>query len=170
MPLARLLVGIGAGDDLAAPSRPEGLNPMPTNPHPRPVAGALRRSAIVGIAATLVDLAMLALLVHGMGVAPAWANVPALGLGLVIQFVGNKLWAFQDRATDPALLARQGSAFLAVEVIAFTLNAALFHLLSPLIGLPPLLARVVASAAVYFGFSYRLWGRIFRPQPAPQRS
>lgn len=141
----------------------------PARSHARP-PGTLKRSAVVGVAASLADLVMLALLVHGLAVAPAWANVPALSLGLVIQFVGNKLWAFQDRTSDPAQLARQGSAFLAVEVIAFLLNAALFHLLSPLWGVPPLVARVIASAAVYFGFSYHLWARIFRPSETTQRS
>lgn len=121
----------------------------------------LGRSAIVGIAATLADLAMLALLVNGIGLSPAVANIPALTLGLVVQFLGNKLWAFEDRTTDRAALARQGSAFLAVEVVAFALNAGLFHVLAVMVGVPALVARVVASALVYFGFSYRLWRVIF---------
>ena len=37
-------------------------------------------------------------------------------------------------------------------------------------GVPVQLARLIGSAAVYFGFSYPLWGRIFRiadpPDPA----
>ena len=134
-----------------------------TTPH---LPGTLRRSALIGIAATLADLAMLALLVHGLGVAPGWANVPALTLGLVIQFVGNKFWAFKDRSLDPSALAVQGSAFLVVEVVAFLLNAGLFHVFAVMLGVPALVARVVASAAVYFGFSYRFWTKIFRPSPS----
>ncbi len=127
----------------------------------------LGRSAIVGIAATLADLAMIALLVNGLGLSPAVANVPALTLGLVVQFLGNKLWAFEDRATDRTALARQGGAFLAVEVVAFALNIGLFHVLAVMLGVPALVARVVASALVYFGFSYRLWRLIFaRTQPS----
>jgi putative flippase GtrA len=91
---------------------------------------------------------------------PAWANLPALTFGLVIQFVGNKRYAFRDRS--PQVL-RQGSLFLAVETGAFLLNAGAFHLLSPILGLPWLLARALATSGVYFGFSYPLWGRIFRP-------
>lgn len=128
----------------------------------RPLPGTLRRSAVIGVLATLADLAMLALMVHGLGIAPAWANVPALALGLGIQFVGNKFWAFRETTTDPAALARQGSAFLAVEVVAFILNAGFFHIFAVALGAPALLARVVASALVYFGFSYRFWGMIFR--------
>jgi len=121
----------------------------------------LGRSAIVGIAATVADLAMLALLVNGLGLTPAVANVPALSLGLVVQFLGNKLWAFEDRTSDRAALARQGSAFLAVEAVAFALNIAVFHVLAVMLGVPALIARVIASALVYFGFSYRLWRLIF---------
>jgi len=129
----------------------------------RPLSKSFQKSAVVGLAATLTDLGMLALLVHGLGVSPALANVPALFVGVMVQFVGNKLWAFEDRSTEPAALMRQGSLFLAVEVIAFALNALLFHLTAVVLGVPALAARVVVSAAVYFGFSYRLWAIIFRP-------
>ncbi len=120
----------------------------------------LTRSAIVGVAATLADLAMLAQL-GALDVSPAWANVPALTVGIVIQFVGNKLWAFRDLNNDARALARQGGAFLVVEAVAFALNALLFHVLVVLVGFPTLLGRVLVSAAVYFGFSYPLWGRVF---------
>jgi putative flippase GtrA len=129
----------------------------------------LSRSAIVGVAATLADLAMLMLL-DRLGVSPAWANVPALTLGIVIQFVGNKLWAFRDRNNDARALARQGGTFLAIEAVAFVLNAALFHVLAVLVGVPALLARVLVSAAVYFGFSFPLWGRVFIADPTPPMS
>ncbi len=126
----------------------------------RTPSGVLKRSAIVGILASLADLGLLALLIDGLQMSPAWANLPALTFGLLIQFIGNKHYAFRDRS--PQLL-RQGSLFLAVETGAFLLNAALFHLLSPILGLPWILARALATSGVYFGFSYPLWGRIFRP-------
>jgi len=131
-------------------------------------SGCLARSAAVGVVATLVDLVVLGLLVEVLALPTAWANVPALSLGLAVQFVGNKVFAFGDRQRDARALARQGSLFLAVELVAFALNAALFHLLSPMLGLPWWLARTTASAAVYFGFSYRLWALIFRA-PTPSR-
>lgn len=141
------------------------MHPLPPSPvgaaAPSPLAGTLRRSAIVGVAATVADLAMIALMVNGLGMAPAVANVPALALGLAIQFFGNKFWAFKDGATHPAALARQGSAFIAVEAVAFLLNVGLFHVLAVMFGAPALLARVIASALVYFGFSFRLWTLIF---------
>jgi len=121
----------------------------------------LARSALVGLVASTIDLVVLGVLVDHLGVQPAWANVPALTLGLVVQFVGNKCFAFQDRSSA---LLRQGTLFLAIELCAFALNAGLFHVLGVWLVWPWWLARVVASAAVYFGFSYPLWSRVFRQE------
>lgn len=123
---------------------------------------SLARSALVGVVATLIDLAALALLIDGLGVPAAIANVPALTLGLLVQFVGNKYFAFEDRSRA---IGRQGAQFAAVEAGAFALNLLAFHALAVWLPAPPLLARVVGSAAVYFGFSYPLWRRIFQRSP-----
>lgn len=129
----------------------------------RPPRHTLRRSAVVGLVATLADMALIALLVHGLSISAAIANVPALSVGLLIQFWGNKRYAFNDaRPTS----TRQASAFLAVEAVAFVLNAAFFHILAVGLDVTPLLARAIASGFVYFAFSYRLWQIIFRPPQA----
>ena len=118
----------------------------------------LSRSALVGVGATLVDLGALLVLVEGLGVEPLVANVPALIAGLLVQFIGNKVYAFQDRSTR---YLEQGVRFAAVEAGAFALNALAFHLLLTLTPTPFVAARIIGSAAVYFGFSYPLWTRIF---------
>ena len=130
---------------------------------PRDDRGAMARSLLVGAAATVADLGSLALLVHVLSVAPELANVPSLLAGLLVQFVGNKWFAFRDTSRD---LLRQGGLFAVVEVGALTLNAVAFHLLAVVGPLPPLVARLVGSAVVYVGFSYPLWRRIFRPAAA----
>ena len=122
----------------------------------------LARSALVGVAATAVDLATLTILVQVLGLRPEAANLPALVLGLVAQFVGNKLFAFGDHTTDR--LARQGGLFLLVETGAFLLNAGIFHLLVTLTPIPYPVARVAGQSLVYFGFSYPLWGHVFAPR------
>ena len=135
---------------------------MKSEPKPRSLV-TLLKSAAIGVAATIVDLVALFVLVEGLDVEPLVANLPALALGLVVQFVGNKYFAFSDHSKD---LLRQGGWFLAIEAGAFALNALMFHLLVTLLAAPYLLARVLGSAAVYFGFSFPLWGRIFQPTPA----
>lgn len=116
------------------------------------------RSVAVGVVATLADLGALWALIGGLGVSPAVANVPALVLGLLVQFTGNKWFAFQDRSRA---LVRQGGLFLLVEAGAFALNAGAFHLLTGA-GVPWLPARALGASGVYLGFSLPLWGRIFR--------
>lgn len=119
----------------------------------------LGKSALVGLIATAVDLLTLAVLVEGVGLVPHAANLPALIVGLLAQFLGNKLIAFGDRSRD---WLAQGARFAVVEVGALVLNAALFHVLAFVV--PYLIARVVGSAAVYFAYSYPLWTRIFRTE------
>lgn len=141
------------------------LMPPPSTPEVRSgPRHTLRKSAVVGLLATLADMALIALMVHGLAVAPAIANVPALTVGLLIQFWGNKRYAFQDKSP---VTTRQTSAFLAVELVAFALNAVFFHVLAVGFEVTPLLSRAIASAFVYFAFSYRLWQIIFRQPTGP---
>ena len=125
----------------------------------------LLRSASVGAGATLVDLGALFLLVRRAGLTPSAANLPALLLGVTAQFLGNKLYAFEDRSRGRTLAVQSGK-FALVELGAFALNALLFQLLITRTPAPYLLARVIASALIYFGYSFPLWGRIFRQEPA----
>ena len=129
------------------------------------------RSALAGGLATLVDLGVLGLLVSGFGVPARVANVPALVAGGVVNFVGNRTYAF--RATGD--LARQAALYTLVEIVALALNGILFEL-----GMRALAAgacagafagaylplRLVTSNLVFVFFSYPLWRRVFRA-PAP---
>lgn len=128
--------------------------------------GALGRSALVGLAATAVDLGLLALLVEHLGASPAVANVPALLAGLAVQFFGNKYFAFGDRSRD---FVRQGARFALVEAVTFALNATSFHVLAVWLGLPYLVARPLGELGVYLGYSFPRWQRIFTPVSAPNR-
>jgi putative flippase GtrA len=120
------------------------------------------KSAAVGGIATAVDLLVLALFVEVFGIDVRLASIPALALGVVFQFLGNKLFAFEDRSTDLRALAKQGALFAAVEAGALFLNALLFHLAMTANVVPYLIARVLVQALVYFAFSLPLWSRIFQ--------
>ena len=61
----------------------------------------LLRSFLAGAAATVVDLAVLAFLVSVLGFDPRHANVPALVAGGIVNFLGNRHFAF--RAADAPL-------------------------------------------------------------------
>jgi putative flippase GtrA len=120
--------------------------------------GTTLRSAAVGASATLLDLAVLATLVHACEVGPRIASPFALLVGVTAQFLGNKLFAFRDRSPR---WGRQAAAFAVVEVGAFTLNALGFDALVATTGLHAVPARLLVSACVYFLFCLPLWSRVF---------
>lgn len=123
------------------------------------------RSAGVGAVATAVDLAALVVLVSALGVPARLASVPALALGIAVQFFGNKLYAFGDRSKR---WARQGAQFLAVEALGFALNLLLFDLFVSRTPLPYVVARVLSTSIVYFAVCLPLWSRIFRAELHPE--
>ena len=120
------------------------------------------KSFAIGLLSTVVDLLVLAIAVEVCHVSPSAANVPALSFGVLAQFIGNKVFAFDDRSRD---WARQGALFFAVEAIAFALNTVLFDRLIAWTSIPYLAARLVVTMVVYLGFSLPMWSRIFRASP-----
>jgi putative flippase GtrA len=124
----------------------------------------LVRSMGVGVFATATDLGVLALLVSGLGWSPRAASLPALLLGIVVQFLGNKLLAFDDRRPE---WLRQGAQFMAVEALGFVANLVLFDRAMALTHLPYLPVRLATTSFVYFAICLPLWTRIFRTGARP---
>lgn len=123
--------------------------------------GLVLRSSGVGLLATLTDWVTLATLVSICGLHPKSANLPALALGIAVQFVGNKLVAFRDRSKD---WLRQAALFLCVETLGFTLNAIAFDVLVTHTALPYLLCRIATTTLVYFAVCLPLWTFVFQKQ------
>lgn len=124
------------------------------------------RSALTGGAATLVDLGVIAFAVGVLGVSPAVANVPALLLGAVVQFFGNRCFAFRARS---GALGRQAALFVLTEAVTMALNGALYHAVVTHMTLGTggaVLARAITTNAVFVLWSYPVWRRIFQPAPA----
>jgi putative flippase GtrA len=124
------------------------------------------RSALAGGAATLVDLGVLAISVGLFHVSPRAANVPALLAGAVVQFFGNRCFAFRARAGS---LSRQAGLFVLSEAITLGLNGVLFHAVVTHVALGAagaVLVRAVTTNAVFVLWSYPVWKRIFQPAPA----
>ncbi len=126
------------------------------------------RSALVGGVATLVDLAAMAVLVYGVGILPRFASPLSLALGLGCQFIGNKVFAFEDRSRA---WGRQAALFLGVEAVGFIANVAIFELASRFSPLPLLVTRMATQALVYFALCLPAWTWIFKaPAIAPSRA
>ncbi len=119
------------------------------------------RSALAGGAATLADLAVIAFATGVLHASPKVANVPALLVGAIVQFFGNKHFAFRAGKGD---LRRQAALFVAAEAVALALNAALYHGVASLVSLAPataVLARAITTNLVFLLWSYPVWKRVF---------
>jgi putative flippase GtrA len=130
------------------------------------LAVRLLRSAGAGGAATLVDLAFLTGLVSLAGVSPRAASVPALVLGNVVTFFGQKYFAFRAPKGRPGA---QAMSFVLVEGGGFVLNLLLFELvlrLLPAATLHYALTRLLTTNAVWLLYSFPLWHLVFRPKAA----
>ena len=139
---------------------------MATNARRDPLR--ILRALLAGGAATIADVAVLALLVAVVGLSPRVASVPALIVGGVVSFVGNRHFAFRAARGS---LARQALLYAIVELAALAANGVLFDVVMRL--LPPGLAwayvpvRLVTSHLVFLAWSYPLWRLVFRvPRPA----
>src|SRR5882724_5911297 len=79
----------------------------------------LVRSAGAGAVATLVDLGSLGALVALVGVSPRGASVPALVMGAIAMFFGQKHFAFRARQGDAR---REAVYFALVQIGGLAVN------------------------------------------------
>jgi putative flippase GtrA len=128
-----------------------------------PAPAVFARSALVGLVATVLDFAVLSLLTSGLGLSPRLSSLPALAVGVGVQFVGNKRLAFRDASSD---WFKQAGLFLGVEGLGLLSNLVVFDRLLVWTPLPYLLCRVLSTALVYYALCLPLWARIFRQAPA----
>lgn len=129
----------------------------------------LGRSGLAGLAATAADLVTLTLLVEAFHLHPRIANAPALFIGALVNFVGNRSYAFRARAGSAA---KQALGYSVVEVVALGLNGLMYDLvlrLWPEARAHFGLVRLATSCAVFVCWSYPLWHRVFRVDPAAAR-
>jgi len=126
----------------------------------------LLRAGVAGVAATGSDLATLTILVSLLHVDPHLANVPALLVGGVVNFLGNRHFAFRARDGH---FGKQAMGYTAVEIVALVLNGVLYDVaLRAIPGAAHLywLVRLATSHAVFLGWSFPLWRRVFRVAPS----
>jgi len=126
----------------------------------------LLRAGVAGLAATLADLAVLALLVSLGHIDARIASLPALVVGGVVNFIGNRHFAFRASAGS---LIRQAGLYAVVEILALAFNGLLYDfILRTIPGAPRayVLVRLLTSHLVFLAWSYPLWRIVFRPSRA----
>lgn len=138
----------------------------------RDVLLRLARSAGAGAVSTIVDLSSITILVEVFHVSTRAANVPALTLGAITMFVGQKYFAFRAGGD----VRREIVLFASVQAVGFLLNAYLFDLAmrsSVLLAKYYLVTRMGVGNVVWLGYSFPMWHLVFKPRdvlPPPPSS
>ena len=110
------------------------------------------RACIVGSGATLVDFSILTTCIRVLGLAPAWARVPALLAGASVQFFGNRTFTFR---AGRGSITRQARLFVLFEAATLILNFTTYRLLVPRITVvPPEIVSFLGTFIVFIGFAY----------------
>ena len=125
------------------------------------------RSVIVGLVATMADMATLTSLVQIFHVTPVHANVPSLLVGMAVQFIGVRRWVFH---AEEGSVFNQALRFAFAELGTLLLNAVVFHVLVTHTPIPYWLDRPIGTFAVYVGFSYHAWKRVFAHARPPEEA
>jgi putative flippase GtrA len=127
----------------------------------------LVRSGVAGAAASVTDLASLALLVGVAHVSARAASVPCLLAGNVVMFFGQKLVAFRARGTN---MRRELLLFALVQAGGLVLTAVFYDGVMRLVperhGLF-LVARIVTTNVVWLAYSFPMWHFVFQRPPQP---
>jgi len=126
------------------------------------------RAGLAGLIATGVDLATLSLLVAVGHWRPRAASLPALLVGGIVNFVGNRDYVFRARAGS---VVKQVLGYTMVELGALALNGTLYDTVLRLIpeaGQVFWLVRLFTTNIVFLGWSYPLWGWVFHVRSRPR--
>ena len=122
----------------------------------------LTRSGAAGAVAAGVDLLALTVLVQFAGVEPRVASVPALVLGAITMFFGQKYLAFRARGGN---LGRELALFALVQFGGVVLTGLLYDFalrVVPSLSARYVLLRLVTTNAVWLIYSFPLWHFVFK--------
>jgi len=125
--------------------------------------GSLFRNAVAGAVATGADFLVVALLVEGARVSPALATLFGCGVGAVVNFAINRVWAF---GSDAPKLAQAGR-YAFVSASSAGLNSGLVWVLLLLPAMPYQLAWLLVRGAVYLTWNFPLQRDYVFPSGAP---
>jgi putative flippase GtrA len=127
------------------------------------------RSAGAGAVASVADLVTLTALVSFAGSSPRAASVPALVVGGVVMFFGQKYWAFRSHA---GRTGREAVLFGLVQIGGLVLTAILYELVMRTVPGATryyIAVRLVTTNVVWVAYSFPLWHLVFKPSGEPQR-
>lgn len=118
-------------------------------------AARLWRFGVVGVAATIVHVAVGMTLHHGAGASPLWANGVAFSVAVIVSYLGQTRLTFPEATAGGAAFFR----FVAVALFGFGLNQLIVWIVTgPLAGPYWIaLATVIATVPMVTFLSLRYW-------------
>lgn len=138
----------------------------------RQIARQALRFATVGVLATLLGGAVIFWARLGMGASLLAANVLGYGAGLVLTFLGSRLWVFREPGAEPAPWAGSAVGFAALFAAAFASNLAVTAglLRTGLAYVPAQLAGMaIYSVTMFAGGRLLVFARPLREGPSDER-
>lgn len=118
-------------------------SPSPAPPrHPLVLLG---RHQVAAVIATGVDFAIMIAAVSLLGLSPVLGTVLGAGSGALTNFLIGRNWAFEARHSPPG---GQAARYAVVSASSLGLNASGEWLLTAVVGMQYVIARVIVAAAV----------------------
>jgi putative flippase GtrA len=102
------------------------------------------RFALVGGVNTTLDVTLFAVLTIFIGIPPTQANVLSYGTGIVVSFLLNRAWTFNDIRGD---LPQQFARFLIVSLSALLISTLIVAALAPM--MPAILAKLLSLPGMF---------------------
>lgn len=121
------------------------------------------RFATVGAITTAFDIAFFAAFVHLAGLPAHWANVCSYPIGIVISFILNRSWTFNDQSSG-TVMYRRFAVFTAIYLVALAISTALVTLFS--MAMPEVAAKILSVPLVFIWSYGAMRFFVFRGQPA----
>lgn len=117
----------------------------------------LRRYLTVGVGSAITDLGLYALLTHGAGMDPVFANLISRPCGGLFSFTVNKLWTFNRRELRGT--SSEFLRFCLVWLAAYTLSESLIWLFTRQCHWGPLHAKIPAEVVtgIFSFICLRFW-------------
>ncbi len=120
---------------------------------PRHPLVLLGRHQVAAVVATALDFAVMISAVSLAGLSPVVGTVLGAGSGAVTNFLLGRNWAFEARHSPPA---GQAVRYVFVSATSLGLNASGEWLLTAVLGMQYVMARVIVAAAVSLLWNFPL--------------
>ena len=103
---------------------------------------------IFGVLTTVVNIVSYFLLARILHIDTVVSTVIALILSILFAYITNKLFVFESKSWEPAIVFKEVISFGAARIISLLFETGFLALTVEIIGVPELIAKVIAAVFV----------------------